>query len=55
MTNETCGKIGIYKPTAGVVDGLFYLYYTAQNLDNRSLNRMYLTTMDFKTLLQKLQ
>lgn len=55
MTNETCGKIGIYKPTAGVVDGLFYLYYTAQNLDNRSLNIMYLTTMDFKTLLQKLQ
>lgn len=55
MTNETCGKIGIYKPTAGEVDGLFFLYYTAQDIDNRSLNRMYLTTMDFNTLLKKLQ
>lgn len=55
MTNKTCGKIGIYKPTAGVVDGMFFLYYTTQDLDNRSLNRLYLTIMDFKTLLMKIQ
>lgn len=55
MTNETCGKIGIYKPTAGVVDGKFFLYYTAQDMDNRSLNRLYLTTMDFNTLLMNIQ
>ena len=55
MTNETCRKIGLYKPTAGVVDGLFFLYYTAQDLDNRKLNKLYLTTMDFNTLLMSLQ
>lgn len=47
MTNKTCGKIGIYKPTAGVVDGMFFLYYTAQDLNNRSLNRLYLTETNF--------
>lgn len=55
MTNKTCGKVGIYKPTAGVVDGRFFLYYTAQNVDNRSLNKLYLATMDFNELLKELQ
>ena len=55
MTNETSGKVGIYKPTAGVVDGRFFLYYTAQDVDNRTLNKLYLITMDFNELLKKLQ
>lgn len=55
MTNDTCKKIGIYKPTAGVIDGMFYLYYTAQDVDNRSLNRLYLSKIDFYTLINQLQ
>lgn len=55
MTNETCGKVGIYKPTGGVIDGIFYLYYTAQDWSNRSLNKLYLTTMDFNKLLERIQ
>lgn len=55
MTNKTCGKIGIYKPTAGVVDGLFFLYYTAQNIEDRSLNKLYLSTISFKDLLNSLK
>lgn len=55
MTNETCGKVGIYKPTGGVVNGKFYLYYTAQEKENRALNKLYLTTIDFKELLYRLK
>lgn len=55
ITNKTCGKVGIYKPTAGVVDGKFFLYYTAQDKNNRDLNQLYLTTMDFNELLKKIQ
>ena len=40
ITSKTCGK-----PTSGVVDGNFFLYYTAQDVDNRALNKMYLTTI----------
>lgn len=55
MTNDTCGKVGIYKSSAGVVDGKFFLYYTAQDADNRSLNKLYLTTMDFNELLNRMK
>jgi hypothetical protein len=44
VTNATIGKLGIYKPTAGVApNGRLYLYYSAQDCDNRSLNKLYLT------------
>lgn len=43
ITNASIGKLGIYKPTAGVVGKNFYLYYTAQDPENRSLNKLYLT------------
>ena len=45
----------MYKPTAGVVDSRFFLYYTAQDVDDRALNKLYLITMDFNELLKKLQ
>ncbi len=52
MTNATIGKLGIYKPCAGVTpEGMFYLYYTAQDKDNRMLNKLYLTTMSMKEIL----
>lgn len=54
ITNESIGKVGIYKPTAGVIGDLFYIYYTAQDVNDRKLNRMYLSTMSFKELLDKI-
>ena len=50
MTNDTCKRLGIYKPTAGVVDGVLYLYYTAQDANNRTLNKLYVTTIDWQSL-----
>lgn len=50
MTNKTCGKVGIYKPTGGIVGDKFYLYYTAQDIDNRKLNKFYLTGIDLNKL-----
>lgn len=55
MTSKTCGKVGIYKPTAGVVNSRVFLYYTAQDVDNRALNKLYLTTMDFNELINKIK
>ena len=56
MTNGTIGKLGIYKPCAAVTpDGKFYLYYTAQDKDNRALNKLYMTTMQFDELLRKIK
>lgn len=54
ITNASIGKVGIYKPTAGVINGLFYIYYTAQDKTNRSLNKLYLSTMPFEELLVKI-
>lgn len=51
MTNKSCGKIGIYKPCAGIVGDTLYLYYTAQDLDNRKLNKLYLTKFKFANIL----
>ena len=56
ITNKTIGKVGIYKPCAGVTPkGMFYLYYTAQDLNNRSQNRLYLTQMPFTELIEKIK
>lgn len=55
ITIATIGKLGIYKPCANVTpNGTFYLYYTAQDKDNRALNKLYITTMNFKELLAKI-
>lgn len=53
MTNKSCGMLGIYKPTAGVVNDLFYLYYTAQKPSNRKLNIEYCTLKQYKNLLSE--
>lgn len=55
ITNATIGRLGIYKPTAGVVGDNFFLYYTAQDPDNRSLNKMYLTKVEINKLLSDLR
>lgn len=55
ITNKTIDKVGIYKPCAGVTPlGKFYLYYTAQDKNNRSLNTLYLTEIPFDKLLLKI-
>lgn len=51
LTNADIGKVGIYKPTALVVDGIFYLYYTAQDPKHRSLNQLYLKQLPFSEVL----
>lgn len=45
---------GLYKPTAQVVDDVFYLYYTAQDAENESLHRLFVTTVDWKDLKHQL-
>jgi len=56
LTNNNINMLGLYKPTGGVTDnGQFYLYYTAQAPENRSLNKLFLTTIDFEQLQKKLQ
>lgn len=55
ITNKKINKLGIYKPTAFIHNNMFYLYYTAQDSNNRSLNKMYLTSISFSDLLIKLR
>lgn len=55
ITNYSIDKLGIYKPTALVIDGIFYLYYTAQDKENRALNKLYMTKMSFSKLIESLQ
>lgn len=53
ITNATIAQLGIYKPCAGVENGEFYLYYTAQDLKHRALNKLYVTKVAFSELLLK--
>ena len=55
ITNKGIKKVGIYKPTALVHNNIFHLYYTAQDFNDRSLNKLYMTSMPFDELLSKLQ
>lgn len=55
ITPESIKKTGIYKPTGLVHNGIFYLYYTAQDFNNRKLNKMYRTHMIMSELLEKLK
>lgn len=53
VTNKSIGMIGIYKPTALVKNDIFHLYYTARDDKDPALNRMFLTSMNWKELLDK--
>lgn len=56
ITNKTIGKVGIYKPCAGVTrQGVFYLYYSAQDMHNRGMNRLYLSQMSFDDLINQIK
>ena len=54
ITNKTCGGIEIYKPTALVVDGKLYVYYSFQSPNHLKFNMMYVTSIGIEKLLEKL-
>lgn len=54
VTNKTCGGIEIYKPTALVVKGKLYLFYTFQSPSHLKFNMMYVTSLGIEELLDKL-
>jgi hypothetical protein len=54
LTSKSISKVGIYKPTGGVYNEQLYMYYTAQDSNNRGINRLYYARFNFKELIQKL-
>jgi hypothetical protein len=54
LTIKNISKVGIYKPTGGVYNGQFYLYYTAQDYKRRGENRLYYFDFNFNELIRKL-
>ena len=54
ITQYSIQKAGLYKPTAIVQNDVFHLYYTAQDKENRSLNKLYYSSMSMRELLEKL-
>lgn len=51
MTSKTAGMTGLYKPTAVQVGNKFYLFYTVCDNKNSNLHRLFVTSMDWKDLL----
>lgn len=51
LTSRTIGMSGLYKPTALIVDGNIYLYYTALDNKDFKLNRLFVTSVSWETLL----
>lgn len=45
--------IGIYKPCAVMLNDTFYLYYTARDDSDASLNRLFVTSMPWKKVLKR--
>lgn len=55
ITSKSIGMKGIYKPSADIIDNTFYLYYTAKDNKDHSLNRMFVTSVKWNQLLKKLE
>lgn len=53
LTANDIGMTGIYKACACVVDETFFLYYTAQNYNQRELNQLFVTKQLFSDVLSK--
>lgn len=51
LTSWTIGMSGLYKPTALIVGDNICLYYTALDNQDCKLNRLFVTTINWKTLL----
>ena len=54
ITSQTIGMNGIYKPTAVVIKGIFMLFYTARDNTDKLLNRLFVTTEKWTTVLNTL-
>ena len=54
ITNFSIGKLGIYKPTGFVHKEVFYLYYTAQERNDRKLNKLFLSNYNFNDLITRI-
>lgn len=55
ITQHSINKVGLYKPTGIVRNNIFHLYYTAQDIENRGLNKLYYTNMPVEKLLKILE
>lgn len=51
LTSKNIGMSGLYKPTALVVNGKFYLFYTARDINDHHLNRLFVASIDWIELL----
>jgi hypothetical protein len=54
ITCNGINKLGIYKPSGLVINGIFYLFYTAQELNNRKLNKLFFSEYVFKDLISNI-
>ena len=50
IMGQTESMKGLYKSTAQVVDGVFYLFYTVQDSKDKALHGLYVTTMNWEEL-----
>ena len=53
LTSKTIGMIGLYKPTAIQVGNKLILYYTALDNKDNNLHRLFVTSIDWNDLLNK--
>ena len=54
LTDRNIMMSGLYKPTALIVGDTFHLYYTARDNTDHHLNKMYVTSIKWSILIQKL-
>ena len=55
LTSKTIGMIGLYKPTAIQINDKLILYYTALDNEDNNLHRLFMTSIDWKSLLCKMK
>jgi len=55
ITSKTIGMAGLYKPSAVIVGNKFYLYYTARDNQDYHLNRLFVTSEDLESLLERMK
>lgn len=55
LTTIGTGLKGIYKPSACVIDGTFHLFYTAQIPEGAGLNKLFVTSVNFRDMLNKIR
>ena len=54
MTSKTAGMTGLYKPTAIQAGNKFYLFYTVLDNKDSNLHRLFVTSLGWKNLLDKM-